>query len=176
MDLAVGSPSIHPGGQQVEAVLAFAKHNDIVVFMIPKFDGGVLPPGIHQASWREVEERLGWNATRQKLLLGLKALLEELARAGCSRVWLDGSFVTDKLDPGDFDLVWDPNGVDLGELDQVLQDLDPPREAQKWRYGGDVLPNVVEKGSGMPFLEFFQQDSVTGQVRGIVELRLEDLG
>jgi hypothetical protein len=66
--------------------------------------------------------------------------------------------------------------VDLDELDQVLQDLDPPREAQKRRYGGDVLPNVVEKGSAMPFLEFFQQDSLTGQVRGIVELRLEDLG
>jgi hypothetical protein len=144
--------------------------------MIPEFEGGVLPPGVHQASWQEVEERLGWNPTRQTLLLGLKALLEELARAGCSRVWLDGSFVTDKLHPGDFDLVWDPNGVDLGELDQVLQDLDPPREAQKRRYGGDILPNVVEEGSGMPFLEFFQQDSVTGQVRGIVELRLEDLG
>jgi hypothetical protein len=156
-------------------VLASVQHNDIVVSMIPEFEGGVLPPGIHQASWQEVEERLGWNPTRQNLLLGLKTLLEELARAGCSRVWLDGSFVTDKLHPADFDLVWDPNGVNLGELDQVLQDLDPPREAQKRRYGGDILPNVVEEGSGMPFLEFFQQDSVTGQVRGIVELRLEDL-
>ena len=157
-------------------MLAFPQHNDIVVSMIPEFEGGVLPPGVHQASWQEVEERLGWNATRQKLLLGLKALLEELASAGCTRAWLGGSFVTDKLNPGDFDLVWDPNGVDLDELDQVLRDLDPPREAQKRRYGGDILPNVVEKGSGMPFLEFFQQDSVTGQVRGIVELRLEDIG
>jgi hypothetical protein len=142
----------------------------------PEFEGGVLPPGIHQAFWREVEERFGWNAQRQSLLIGLKSLLEELARAGCSRVWLNGSFVTDKPNPGDFDLVWDPDAVDLSKVDQVLQDLDPPREAQKRKYSGDILPNVVEGGSGMPFLEFFQQDSVTGQARGIVGLQLEGLG
>jgi len=144
--------------------------------MVPEFEGGVLPPGVHQASWREVEERLGWNARRQSLLVGLKSLLEELAHAGCSRVWLDGSFVTDKPNPGDFDLVWDPDGVDLSKLDQALQDLDPPREAQKGKYRGDILPNVVERGSGMPFLDFFQQDPVTGQARGIIELQLEGLG
>jgi hypothetical protein len=143
--------------------------------MLPEFEDGVLPPGIHQASWREVEERFGWNDRRQRLLSGLRSLLEELAHAGCSRAWLDGSFVTDKHHPGDFDLAWDPEGVDIGKLDQVLEDLDPPREAQKKKYGGDILPNVIEEGSGMPFLEFFQQDAVTGQTRGIVELRLEGL-
>jgi hypothetical protein len=144
--------------------------------MIPDFQGGALPPGVHQASWWEVEERLGWNARRQSLLVGLRSLLEELARAGCSRVWLDGSFVTDKSNPGDFDLVWDPEGVDLSKLDQAVQDLDPPREAQQRKYRGDILPNVIERGSGTPFLEFFQQDPVTGQVRGIIELQLEGFG
>ncbi len=143
--------------------------------MLPEFDGGVLPPGIHQASWQEMEERFGWNDRRQTLLTGLATLLKELARAGCARAWLDGSFVTDKRNPGDFDLVWDLDGVNLGELDQVLQDLDPPRDAQKRKYGGDILPNVIEEGSGMPFLDFFQEDPVTGQARGIVELRLEGL-
>ncbi|HEV8653806.1 MAG TPA: hypothetical protein VG276_31515 [Actinomycetes bacterium] len=119
---------------------------------------------------------MGWNDRRRSLLTGLRSLLEELARAGCSRAWLDGSFVTDQRYPGDFDLVWDPEAVDLGELDQVLQDLDPPREAQKRKYGGDILPNVVEGRLGMPFLEFLQQDPVTGQARGIVELQLEGLG
>lgn len=134
-----------------------------------------MPPGIHQASWQEVEERFGWNDRRRRLLSGLRLVLEELARAGCSRAWLNGSFVTDKQRPGDFDLVWDPGEVDLQVLDEVLLDLEAPREAQMEKYGGDILPNVVEAGSGMPFLDFFQQDSVTGQARGIVELRLEDL-
>jgi hypothetical protein len=143
--------------------------------MVPEFEGGVLPPGIHQASWLEVEERFAWNDLRRSLLIGLQSVLKELSGAGCSRVWLGGSFVTDRHDPGDFDLVWDPEGVDLVELDQVLLDLDPPREAQKGKYGGDILPNVVERGSGMPFVEFFQQDSATGQLRGVVELQLEGL-
>lgn len=142
--------------------------------MLPAFRDGVLPPGIHQASWAEVEEALGWNEWRRELLVGLRAVLHELAPAGCPRVWLDGSFVTDKEFPGDFDLVWDPDGVDLDALDPVVLDLDPPRDAQKEKYGGDILPNVVEAGSGMPFLDFFQQDAMTGRHRGIVELAMEE--
>lgn len=117
---------------------------------------------------------MGWNDWRQELLVGLKAVLGELASAGCTRAWLDGSFVTQKELPGDFDLAWDLNGVNLDALDPVILDIDPPRRAQKHKYGGDVLPNVVEANSGMPFLDFFQQDAATGQPRGIVELVLEE--
>lgn len=133
-----------------------------------------MPPGIHKASWPEVEAAMGWNDWRQELLVGLKVVLGELARAGCPRAWLDGSFVTEKELPGDFDLAWDLNGVDLDALDPVILDVDPPRTAQMDKYGGDVLPNVVEGNSGMPFLDFFQQDAATGQPRGIVELALEE--
>lgn len=142
--------------------------------MLPPFHDGVLPPGIHKASWSEVEAGLGWNDWRQELLVGLKAVLRELAAAGCRRAWLDGSFVTEKDLPGDFDVAWDLDGVEIEALDTVILDLDPPRLAQKEKYGGDVLPNVVEGGSGMPFLDFFQQDAVTGRPRGIVELDLEE--
>ena len=142
--------------------------------VLPEFEGGGLPPGIHRASWREVCERFGGSQRREWLLVGLQAVLQELARAGCPRAWLDGSFVTSKREPGDFDLVWDTAGVALAELDDVLTDLDPPRQAQKQKFRGDVLPNVTEGGSGMPFVEFFQQDPVTGHARGIVELTLEE--
>lgn len=144
--------------------------------MIPDFDGRNLPPGLHAASWHEVDQRFGWNQRRRSLLAGLRSALAELARANCRRAWLDGSFVTAKEHPGDYDLAWDPAGVDLNALDPVLLDLDPPRESQKAKYKGDLLPNVVESDSGMPFLEFFQQDAVTGQKRGIVEIDLEGLG
>jgi hypothetical protein len=138
--------------------------------MLPAFEGGSLPPGIHEASLQEVEQRLGWNERRRELLVGLRSVLEELARAGCTRAWLDGSFVTEKEHPGDFDLTWDVEGVDLDALDEVLLDLEAPRQAQKEKYGGDILPNSPR----LPFLEFFQQDAVTGEPRGIVELRLEE--
>lgn len=110
----------------------------------------------------------------EKLLEGLKGVLDDLAKAGCRRAWLDGSFVTDKKHPGDFDLVWDPAGVRLDELEPVILDVHHPRRAQHEKYGGDILPNVTESTSGMPFLEFFQQDSLTGKPRGIVELPLEE--
>jgi hypothetical protein len=81
--------------------------------------------------------------------------------------------VNSKDIPGDFDLTWDPDGVDLARIDRILiHDLDAPRAKQHAKYRGDVLPNVEEAASGMPFLDFFQQDAVTGTSRGIVELRL----
>jgi hypothetical protein len=142
--------------------------------MLAELEEGALPPGIHVGTWDEVVERFGWNERRRLLLDGLRRVLDELARAGCERIWLDGSFVTSKRYPGDFDLVWDLDGVDLGQLDPVILDLDPPRRAQHDKYAGDILPNVTEGTSGMPFVEFFQQDSLTGSLRGIVEMRLKE--
>ena len=131
-----------------------------------------MPPGIHAATWREIVEFFGWNQRRRELLAGLKLALSDLASAGCRRAWVDGSFVTEKSAPGDFDLCWDPAGVRISQLHPALLDVSPPRALQKARYQGDVLPNVFEKNSGQPFLDFFQQDSLTGAARGIVVVHL----
>lgn len=90
-----------------------------------------------------------------------------LAVVGCSRVWINGSFVTAKEEPGDFDAVWDPTGVDLDQLDQIFFDFADGRRAQKQRFGGELLPNVVESGSGLIFADFFQGERDTGR-KGIV--------
>ena len=73
--------------------------------MIPDFDPktGYLPPGVHDASWKEVAERFAANPYRQRLVAGLLAALRNLAAAGCKRALLDGSFVTAKETPSDFD-------------------------------------------------------------------------
>ncbi len=91
---------------------------------IPPFDPetGVLPTGEHAASWDDVLDRFGWNVTRRRQLDGLVEALALLAEAGCRRVWLNGSFVTAKDEPGDFDAVWDPDGVDT---DRLRSDLLP---------------------------------------------------
>ena len=47
--------------------------------------------------------------------------LEVLHRAGCSKVYIDGSFVTVKLEPGDYDACWDIDGVNVEALDSVLK-------------------------------------------------------
>ncbi|HWE62122.1 MAG TPA: hypothetical protein VHB98_10450 [Chloroflexota bacterium] len=60
-------------------------------------------PGIHETTWAEVVERFGFSARRQMLLSGLQQALRSLAHAGCKRVYLGGSFVTTRNDPGDWD-------------------------------------------------------------------------
>ena len=72
--------------------------------MIPVFDAnGNLPPGIHVVTWNELVARFGTTPHRQMLLDGLRAALLSLKDSGCRRVYIDGSFVTAKEEPGDFD-------------------------------------------------------------------------
>ena len=141
--------------------------------MIAPFDPrtGRLPPGEHHASWDEVVECFGWNERRRRLIDGLGDAVTALAQAGCRRLWLNGSFVTAKDEPGDFDACWDQTDVDLDLLDPVLLDLSDGRRAQKNRFGGELLPNVTEAGSGRVFADFFQNDRETGR-KGIVVINL----
>jgi len=141
--------------------------------MIPPFDpgSGLLPLGEHDASWDEVLERFGWNEKRRSLLDGMADALELLAAVGCRQVWLNGSFVTAKDEPGDFDACWDTDGVDYDELDPVFLDLTAGRAAQKSRFGGEFFPNIIEAGSGVVFAEFFQKDR-DGSRKWIVVLKI----
>ncbi len=141
--------------------------------MIPPFDPetGRLPEGEHTADWAEVVDRFGWNPRRRQLLDGLAEAVELLGVAGCRRVWLNGSFVTDKEEPGDFDACWDTDGVDVDALDPALLDLSNRRAAMKARFGGELFPNVVEVGSGLSFAEFFQNERDTGR-KGIVVITI----
>ena len=139
---------------------------------VPPFDPatGLLPPGEHPADWSEIRERLGWNVRRRRLLDGLRECLEVLGAAGCTSVWLNGSFVTAKDEPEDFDAVWSAAGVDRAVLEDelpALLDLSDHRVAQKRRFGGEFFPNIVEGGSGKQFSAFFQADR-DGTAKGIV--------
>ena len=86
-------------------------------------------------------------------------------------MWLNGSFVTSKEEPGDFDACWDTDGVDLDALNPVILDLSAGRAVQKSRYGGELFPNVIEAESGLVFAEFFQNERDTGR-KGIVVLKI----
>jgi hypothetical protein len=143
--------------------------------MIPPFDTntGRLPEGVHEASWDEIVQRFGWNQRRRRLLDGLAEAIELLAEAGCRRLWLNGSFVTAKDEPGDFDACWDVESVDLDAIDPVLLDLSPGRAKQKRRFGGELFPNIIESGSGLLFTEFFQNDLDAGR-KGIVVIKIGD--
>jgi hypothetical protein len=143
--------------------------------VIPLWNGELLPPGVHRGEWSEVVARFGFNTHRRGLLAGLYAVLRNLRDAGCATIWLNGSFVSARPDPDDFDMCWDPIGVDANILDPILLDVDPPRIRQKIKYGGDILPNVQEGMTGQLFVEFFQVDKTTGAPKGIVAIDLRGL-
>ncbi len=138
---------------------------------LPSFDPetGYLPVGEHAAVWSEVVERFGWNPIRRSLLDGLFDALSLLGEAGCRRVWLNGSFVTAKDEPGDFDAVWDHDAVDETVLDPIFFELADGRRAQKGRFGGELFPNWVNLSSDSLFSDFFQHDRY-GRRKGIVVL------
>jgi len=64
-------------------------------------------------------------------------------------------------------VVWEPDGVDLDQLDEIFFDFADGRRALKDRFGGELLPNVVERLSGLVFAEFFQNERDSG-FKGIV--------
>ncbi len=141
--------------------------------MLSPFDpeSGRLPEGEHAASWEEIVDRFGWTPRRRQLLDGLADAIDLLGAAGCQRVWLNGSFVTAKDEPADFDACWDTDGVDLDALDSVFFDFADGRVNQKARFGGELFPNVVESGSGLVFTDFFKNERDGGH-KGIVVLTL----
>jgi hypothetical protein len=142
--------------------------------MIPAFDeNGNLPPGAHEASWEEFVDRFGRSAHRRRLIGGMKAALLSFKIAGCKRVFVDGSFVTEKSFPNDYDACWDEDGVDPLKLDPVLLRFENRRAAQKAKYLGEFFPSQSHAiTSRRTFIQFFQTDKNTGDQKGIVVLDL----
>jgi hypothetical protein len=165
--MASDPPSLTPDPTQ---------HYCSVGIMLPEFNrDGRLPAGIHWATWQEIQSRFGFSSRRQQLLGGLRLALAALNRAGCSRVYIDGSFVTVKREPGDYDACWDIDGVNVEALDSVFLDFSKGRTAQKRKYFGEFFPAQMPEGaSGRAFLEFFQTDKETGRSKGIVGLNLQE--
>ena len=145
--------------------------------MIPEFETeGNLPPGTHWTTWQEFAERFGTTQHRLKLIDGLKAAVDSLRTAGCQTVYIDGSFVTAKEVPNDFDACWDIDGVTPDLLDPILLKFDDGRLAQQIKFFGELFPaQIQEGGTGRTFLEFFQTDKETGDPKGIIALDLGSL-
>lgn len=137
---------------------------------------GLLPKGVHEATWQEVVTSFGNSAKRKHLMDGLRRACLDLRHAGVKYLFLDGSFVTTKKSPGDWDACYSGVGVDPDKLDPVFHDFSNERAAQKAKYFGEVF--VAETRSrllGPPYLEFFQKDRNGGRPKGILRLDLETL-
>lgn len=142
--------------------------------MIPDPDQktGYLPPGVFGARWCEVVARWTGNSHRARLAAGLLAACRNLAGAGCMELLLNGSFVTEKPLPGDYDAAWETAGVDPHRLDPVLLKFGNRRSEMKAKYLGDLFPASAPAAPGVLYRDFFRTDR-DGFEKGIV---LVDLG
>jgi hypothetical protein len=139
---------------------------------IPELDPitGNLPSGVHDATWDQLLAAFASNPDRARLADGLRRALEDLKAAGCTRAYIDGSFVTSKDRPGDFDGCWELAGVDPGLLHPALLDFARGRLAQKARYAGELfIADSPADPAGTTFIDFFQSDR-NGQPKGIVAI------
>jgi hypothetical protein len=72
----------------------------------PLQEDGLLPPGLYVADMNEIEERFGKSTPRRSELFARLHTFVELARhCGALRMFINGSFVTAKPEPGDVDVV-----------------------------------------------------------------------
>jgi hypothetical protein len=130
---------------------------------IPPFDErGYLPPGVYETDETEFNQRFGFNSYRQQLLAGLHSALIALKQAGCDRVYIGGSFVTNKEEPGDIDGCFEGISIDENLLDSIF--LNSDLEAQKARFGTELVFGSNRAG-------FFQTDR-SGNPQGIVAIDL----
>ncbi len=146
--------------------------------MIPEFDvNGNLPPGVHWAEWKEFLEIFRTNLTRQRMIDGLELAMTQLKAAGCRTIYIDGSFVTSKPKPADFDTCWEDNGVDINYLESIapiLFNFALRRAEQKIKYKGEIFPsNYPANDSGTAYIDFFQFDTRTNTRKEIIAIDLQ---
>jgi hypothetical protein len=157
-------------------MLTADQHNDIVVLMIPAIDPstGYLPPGMHSADWPEIAPCFAGNSHRAFLFGGFVRACRNFAQAGCQTMLLDGSFISSKPLPSDYDAAWEMGGVDPRRLDPVLLQFDNKRAAMKAKYGGEFFPASAVAGVGVLYRDFFQKDR-NGVPKGVLQLDLGGL-
>lgn len=71
--------------------------------MLPDFnEHGYLPPGVHHSTLDEIAARFGRQSELRRVQMeSLRWLVDLARRAGIERLIINGSFVTDVLEPND---------------------------------------------------------------------------
>ena len=137
---------------------------------IPNAPWRVLPAGMHQTSLEEVKSRFAINNHRRKLFIGLISACKSLKYSGVDLLYLDGSFVTEKPVPSDYDACWDTSNVDRELLNPVFLDFSNKRENQKREFGGEFFPYAGK----FDFVDFFQTEKHSGERKGILLIKLQE--
>jgi hypothetical protein len=152
----------------------FAKYKSNEFMSLTFQDNGNLPKGVLVMTIDEFELKFGFNDYRKKLIVGLKLGISHLKNCGCKTIYIDGSFVTKKEFPGDFDACWDATGVDINKLKReygIILDFLNERANQKSLYLGEFFPAQAPADHSLIYFHFFQKDK-DNNPKGIVQINL----
>ncbi len=144
--------------------------------MIPLFDiDGNLPPGIHEATLLEFNERLcifARSDRRLRICKQIESLVQD-ARASqiVERIIFGGSFITDKAEPNDFDgiVVLKPE-VRYEELLPTQLWIADTQQASR-RYGGDIFVARANQATLANYVTFLATNRFGSDV-GLIEVKL----
>ncbi len=139
-------------------------------------ENGTLVPGVHAVSWDEFVSEFGFNSHRLSLIEGLKKAIDDLKSAGCKRIYVDGSFVSKKVTPNDYDACWEHAGMDMEKLYNdypIFFDVRPPRANQKKYYKGElfIAAAVAKLNPITMYINFFQSDR-EDKPKGVISILL----
>lgn len=138
--------------------------------MIPAFDENKnLPLGNYVCTMDEIEARFANNEHRRRLFNQLLRVIDILTEACCREVYLDGSFITAEPRPNDFDLCYEPTGLQPTESFRPLLALD--FETRHALYGGDIFPRMPEPPFSSDHVRLWQIDK-NGDAKGIIRILL----
>ncbi len=147
---------------------------------LPSFrDDGWLPAGHHAATWQEIVLRFGGrqNSRRADVLAGLLRWRNAAHAANLTGlVVLNGSFISSKEAPGDFDLVFSYNAATeaLIRNSAEARALTDYQACRQLGFSEDVfaLPESLKTSSptlsGLDMFDFDRQ----GKSKGVVEVPL----
>jgi len=133
-------------------------------------DNGVLDPGIHKMTWKEFYDFFSFSKRRIELLEGLEKVVAILRKIKATHIYIDGSFVTNKPEPGDWDACFESSKSEANNLLCKYPFTD--REVQKELYKGELFhAKSIADEYGNTYLDFFQKKKENSAIKkGIIEL------
>ena len=115
--------------------------------MIPPFNEfGYLPPGLHPATLDEIDARFGQLPELRRVQMeSVRWMIDLAKRAGIQRIILNGSFVTDIMEPIDVDcvLLAADSAADLDAEEELIEGLPFLSISLVGLVDFDVLTNVT---------------------------------
>ena len=119
----------------------------------------------------DLEPRFGFSAKRRSLIENLRCVAEELIGMGVGEIYMNGSFTTHKISPGDVDAY-----VLVLSDSPLYEQIAERQEAWKIQQGIDLSPAATDLegyGSQAYYEQLFGWTSeATPRPKGIVKLSL----